>query len=118
MKTIIHELSDVEYILEEVYNSIYIIRDRDSLGCEVMRDASISQESYQRTKCLTHQHHIYLRKERLTQNQHIESERKEMANLKLHKKITHDDAIVGCLCKKLELCGLLSNAEIGTAKEE
>jgi hypothetical protein len=41
-----------------------------------------------------------------------------MASHKPTEKITHDDAIVGCLCKKLELGGLLSNTEIGTVKEE
>jgi hypothetical protein len=32
--------------------------------------------------------------------------------------MTCDDAIVGSICKKLELGGLLSIAEIGTVKEE
>jgi hypothetical protein len=32
--------------------------------------------------------------------------------------MTCDDAIVGSLCKKLELGGLVSVAEIGTVKEE
>ncbi len=41
-----------------------------------------------------------------------------MANRKHNKKITCNDAIGGCLCKKLELGGLLSNTEIGTVKEE
>jgi hypothetical protein len=65
-----------------------------------------------------HEHQLYLRKERLSQNQQIETERKELANPKHHKKITCNDAIVGSLCKKLELGHLLSNAEIGTVKEE
>jgi len=66
-----------------------------------MRDATITQESYQHTKCLTHEHQIHLRQQRLEENQRIESERKELANLKHHEKITRDEAIVGSLCKKL-----------------
>ena len=88
------------------------------MGHEVMRDATITQESYQRTKCITHAHQIHLRQEMLLQNQQIESDRKELANRKHQEKITRDDVIVGCLCKKLELVGLLSDVEIGTVKEE
>ena len=88
------------------------------MGREVMWDATITQESYQRTKCITHKHQIHLRKQMLLWNQQIESDRKDLANRKHHEKITRDDAIVGCLCKKLELGGLLSDVEIGTVKEE
>jgi hypothetical protein len=49
------------------------------MGCKVLREATISQESYQRTKCLTHEHQINLRKERLAQNQSIKRQRKELA---------------------------------------
>jgi hypothetical protein len=60
----------------------------------------------------------YTRTPTLSQNQRIETERKELANRKHHKKMTCDDAIVESLCKKLELGGLLSVAEIGKVKEE
>ena len=118
MNMIIHESCEFGQISEEVFNRIGIPRDRDSMGREVMRDATITQESYQRTKCITHEHQIHLRQEMLLRNQQIESDRKELANRKHNEKITHDDAIVGCLCKKLELGGLLSDVEIGTVKEE
>jgi hypothetical protein len=88
------------------------------MGREVLRDASISQESYQQTKCLTHEHQIHLHKERLSQNQQIESERKEVANHKHQEKISPDGELVDRLCKQLEVNGLLSDAEIGTVKEE
>jgi hypothetical protein len=118
MNTIIHESCEFGHISEEVYDRIGIMRDRDSMGREVMRDATITQESYQRTKCITHEHQIHLRMQMLLRNQQIESDRKDLANRKHHEKITRDDAIVGCLCKKLELGGLLSDVEIGTVKEE
>ena len=118
MNTIIHESCEFGHISEEVYDRIGIPRDRDSMGREVMRDATISQKSYQWTKCITHEHQIHLRTEMLLRNQQIESDRKELVNRKHHEKITRDDAIVGCLCKKLELGGLLSDVEIGTVKEE
>ena len=60
----------------------------------------------------------YTRTPTLSQNQRIETERKELANRKHHEKMTCDDAIVGSICKKLELGGLLSVAEIGTVKEK
>jgi hypothetical protein len=111
-------MSLASYISEEVYDRLGIARDRDSMGHEVMRDATISQESYQRTKCLTHEHQIHLQNERLSQNQRIENERKELANRKHNEKIARDDLIVECLCKKLEVGELLSDAEIGTVNVE
>jgi hypothetical protein len=88
------------------------------MGCEVLQDATISQESYQCIKCLMHEHQLYLRKERLSQNQRIKTEKKELANRKHQEKISCDGAIVGNLSKKLELCGLVSDAEIGTVNKE
>ncbi len=88
------------------------------MGHEVTRAASISQESYQQTKCFTHKHQIHLRKEQLSQNQLIESERKEVANHKHQENISQDGEIVDWLYKQLEVNGLLSDAEIGTVKEE
>ncbi len=118
MNTIIHESCEFGHISEDVYDRIGIPRDRDSMGREVMRDATISQESYQRTKCITHEHQIHLRKEMLLRNQQIETERKVMANQKQLDKISRDSEIVQRLCKKLEDGSLLSEDEVGTVKEE
>jgi len=118
MDTIIHESCEYGHISEHIYDCLNIVRDRDSLGREVMRDATITQESYQRTKCLTHEPQIHLRQQRLAENQWIESERKELANHKHYEKITRDEAIVGCLYKKLELGGHLSDEEVGIVKPE
>jgi hypothetical protein len=60
MNTIIHESCEFRHISKEIYDRLNIIRDKDSMGCEVMRDAKITQESYQRIKCLTHEHQLYL----------------------------------------------------------
>ena len=111
MTTILHESLEYGHISEEVYDCIGIARDRDSMGREVLHDATISQESYQRTKCLTHEHQIYLQKERLAQNQRIEIERKQLANQKHLDKISRDSEIVRRLCRDLEAYGLLSEEE-------
>jgi len=118
MDIIINESYEFGHISEEVYDRLGIAKDRDGMGREVMRDATISQESYQRTKCLTHEHQIHLRKERLSQNQRIENERKELANRKHNEKIARDDLIVKCLCKKLEVGKLFSDAENGMVNVE
>jgi hypothetical protein len=60
MNTIIHESCEFGHISEEVYDRPNIVRDRDSMGCKVMQDATITRESYQCTKCLTHKHTFYL----------------------------------------------------------
>ncbi len=41
-----------------------------------------------------------------------------MANHKHQEKISRDGELVDWLCKQLEVNGLLSDAEIGTVKEE
>jgi hypothetical protein len=86
MSTIIYESCEFGHISEDVYDHLNVMRDRDSMGREVVRDATISQESYQHTKCLTHEHQIHLRRERLSQNQRIENEQKELANRKHHHR--------------------------------
>ena len=58
--TIIHVSCEYGHISKEVSDAINIVGDRDSMDCEVMRDATISQESYQHTKCLTHKHQIHI----------------------------------------------------------
>ena len=117
MTTILHESLEYGQISEEVYDRIGITRDRDSTGREVLCDATISQESYQRTKCLTHKHQIYLRIQRLVQNQRIEIKRKQLANQKHLDKISCDGETVRWLCRDLEAYGLLSEEEYGTVNE-
>jgi hypothetical protein len=56
MTNILYQSSEYGHIAGEIYNQMGIVRDRDSMGCEVLCDATISQENYQRTKCLTHEH--------------------------------------------------------------
>ncbi len=99
-------------------NQMGIVRDCDSMGCKVLRDATISQEIYQRTKCLTHEHQIHLWKERLALNQSIQRQRKELATLKHLDKITQDDDIVRIFCKKLEVGGLLTDDDVRAVNEE
>ncbi len=118
MTNILYHSSEYGHISEDVYDQMGIMRDCDSMGCKVLRDATISQESYQRTKCLTNEHQIHLWKERLAQNQSIERQRKELANQKHIDKITRDDDIVRSLCKKLKVGGLLSDDKVGTVNEE
>jgi hypothetical protein len=118
MTNILYHSSEYGHISKDVYDQMGIVRDHDSMGCEVLRDATISQESYQRTKCLSHEHQIHLLKERLALNQSIERQRKELATQKHLDKITRDDDIVRSLCKKLEVGGLLTDDKVGTVNEE
>jgi hypothetical protein len=60
MTNILYCSSEYGQISKDVYNQMGIVRDCDSMGCEFLRDATISQESYQHTKCLTHEHQIHL----------------------------------------------------------
>jgi hypothetical protein len=88
MTNILYHSSEYGHISKHVYDQMGIVRDRDSMGCEVLHDATISQESYQRTKCLSHEYQIHLWKERLALNQSIERQRKELASQKHLDKIS------------------------------
>ena len=44
MTNILYHSSGYGHISEDVYDQMGIVRYRDSMGCEVMRDATISQE--------------------------------------------------------------------------
>ncbi len=55
MTNILYHSSDYGHISEDVYDQMGVVGDRDSMGCEVLHDATISQESYQHTKCLTNE---------------------------------------------------------------
>jgi hypothetical protein len=87
MPTILRHSCEFGHVSDDIYDKLGIIRDHDKMGCEVTQDASISQESFQQTKCLTHEHQICLHNEKLSKNQRIESERKEVANHKHQEKI-------------------------------
>ncbi len=50
-------------IPEDVFNDLGFPSDKDVYGHEVLRAAGTSQESYQRSKCLTHKFQIDLCKE-------------------------------------------------------
>ncbi len=87
-RSLIYESCELGHISEDIYDAVNIVRDRDSMGCKVLGDETIAQESYQCTKCPTHEHQFHLWKERLAENQRIEKERKELTNQKHHDKIT------------------------------
>ncbi len=117
MPTILHHSCEFGHVSDDIYDKLGIIRDRDKMGHEVTRDATISQESFQQTKCLTHEHQIRLRNERLSQNQRIESERKEVANHKHQEKISQDGELVNWLCKQLKVNGLLSDLRLALSRK-
>jgi len=52
-------------ISEQLFDELSIVGDKDSRGNNVSRDNGISQESRQRSKCLTHHQQRKLREERL-----------------------------------------------------
>ena len=44
MTNILYHSSEYGHVSKDVYNQMGIVRDRDSMGCEVMRESTISQE--------------------------------------------------------------------------
>jgi hypothetical protein len=52
-------------VSERLYNQLNIRVDKDMNDNDVLRDCGISQESRQRSKCLTHHQQVELREDRL-----------------------------------------------------
>lgn len=109
---------DHGHIDEELYDLYGVVRDRDMNGNEVFRNAGISQESYQRAKCLTHKYQVHLRKQQILQLQKKERQKEELANAKWQAKIDNNIDVVHLLCSKLERDGKLFEAEKDSPKEE
>jgi hypothetical protein len=61
--------------------------DKDINGKEVIRSANISQESYQRSKCLTHLHQMNLHLEHVQTIKSKEIEKKTTANMKHEEQL-------------------------------
>jgi hypothetical protein len=70
------------HIPEEHFDLGGIRMDKDINGKDVVRAATITQESYQRSKCLTHSRQVDTRLERQQIIKSKEIEKKETANLK------------------------------------
>ena len=75
-------MNEKEHIEEEHFDVCGIRMDKDINGQDVLRTASIAQESYQRSKCLTHLHQVNMRLERLHIIKSNKTEKKVSANMK------------------------------------
>ena len=64
-------------IPEDVFDDLGFPHNKDVYGHEVLRAAGISQESYQQSKCLTHEFQIDLCKEHVEQ---IENDQRHKAD--------------------------------------
>ncbi len=60
MTNILYQSSGYGHIADKIYGQMGIVSDRDSMGSEVLHDATISQKNYLHAKCLTHEHQIHL----------------------------------------------------------
>jgi hypothetical protein len=75
--------------------------DKDVNEQNVFRTAGIAQESFQRSKCLTHSHQVKMRLECLQIIKSKENQKKETANLKHAVLIDANKKVVETICMKL-----------------
>ena len=115
---IINEACEKGIVSEEVFEEIGIIKDSDSTGNTVLRDAEISQESRQRTKCLTHAEQVELRMERLALIRQKADNLVELTNAKNQEKLNTVQAIVDKLIVMLESKGLIADMEENLPEEK
>ena len=115
---IVTEVCDNGMVTEDLFETIGIVKDSDNTGKIILRDAEISQECRQRTKCLTHQHQVGLRMERLAFIQQKKNNSAEVADAKHQEKLGIVQAIVDKLIVMLESEGLIADMEEGLPEEE
>jgi hypothetical protein len=100
------------HIPEEHFDRPGFRTDKDIYGNDVVRSANISQESYQRSKCLTHSHQVNLRLEHLQIIKSKEIEKKTTANMKHEELVTANKLVVGLICEKLKQDGIIGEDAI------
>ncbi len=83
-----HTRLDQGHISDEVFDRLGFPKDIDVHGNEISRDAGISQESYQRSKSLTHSYQVNLRQacvqQIMTQQRQCEESAANKENAQLH----------------------------------
>ena len=81
------------HIIDDKFEALGFGRDIDSTGKETRHDTTITQESRQRAKCLTHNHQKMLRQERIAlataeaNRKHLEAETKVIDKLELNNNV-------------------------------
>jgi hypothetical protein len=101
------------HIPEEHFDLCGIRMDKDIHGKDVVRAATITQERYQRSKCLTYSRKVDMRLERLQIIKSKEIEKKETANLKHMELVEANSKVVGVICNKLQQDNVIRVDECG-----
>ena len=100
------------HIPDKIYEDLGFPLDKDPFGRIVKRDATITQESRQREKCLTHDYQVELRKKQIMLEK-AESERKIQDNkTKILKKLLKNRTCEKKNCDMLEKNKQVSEAGI------
>jgi hypothetical protein len=101
------------HIPEEHFDFGGIRMDKDINGKDVVRAATITQESYQQSKCLTHFRQVDMRLECLQIIKSKEIEKKETANLKHMELVEANSKVVGVICIMLQQDNVIGLDECG-----
>ena len=115
---IINEACEKGIVSETLFDEMGVVKDCDSTGNIVLREAEISQECHQRTKCLTHAEQVDLRTECLTLIQQKADNRVELANTQQQEKLNGVQAIVDRLIVMLESEGLIADMDENLPEEK
>jgi hypothetical protein len=100
-------MNEEGHIPEEHFDLGGIGMDKDINSKDVVRAATIMQESYQRSKCLTHSRQVDMRLEHLQIIKSKEIEKKETANPKHMELVETNSKVVGVICNKLQQANVI-----------
>ena len=111
-----HYLSIMEeqgHIPDQYFDDCGVRMDKDVHGKVVVRSATIAQESYQRSKCLSHEYQKKLRRERHQSIQAKVTEKMMAENAKHQLRIVANSEVVALLCQKLQKEKVIGEDEFG-----
>jgi hypothetical protein len=111
-----HYLSIMEeqgHIPDQYFDDCGVRMDKDVHGKVVVRSATIAQESYQRSKCLSHEYQKNLRHERHQSIQAKVTEKMMAENAKHQLRIVANSEVVAVLYQKLQKEKVIGEDEFG-----
>ena len=106
-------MEDQGHIPDHYFDECGVRQDKDVHGKVVVRSATISQESYQRSKCLSHEYQKNLHRERHQSIQAKLTEKMIAENAKHQLRIDANSEVVALICQKLQKEMIIGEEEFG-----
>ncbi len=106
------------HIADQYFDDCGVRIDKEIHSKVVVRSATIAQESYQQSKCLSHEYQKNLRRERLQSIQAKATKKMMAENAKHRLRIDANKEVVSLICQKLQKENVIGEDEFGEVHME